>query len=124
MRRFCFRWTFRLLVLSSCLVGATPARAVESPDAAELARGLRLTPAQLEQAAGTSLDELDTKIDRLAAGAGTRGDYSGGNVLSLTAVGAHDRGSGLTCTGYGERAAPGAGNNTWNVYGRHRVDCP
>lgn len=103
---------------------APPALAGEAPTANEIASGLGLTPAELQAAAGSSLDEIDSRLDRLAPGSGTRGDYSGGNVLNLSSVGAHDRAGVPTCSGWGERAAPGAGNNTWNVYGRHRVDCP
>jgi hypothetical protein len=103
---------------------APPAPANESMSAAEIATGLGMTAAEFEAAAGASLTEVDDRLRALDRSS-RFGDYSGGNLLNLTSVGAHDRaGGGLTCTGYGERGAPGAGNNTWNVYGRHRVDCP
>lgn len=110
----------------SCSRRSRRPRAADGPTVPEVAAGLGISVAQLERAAGTSLEELETRIGRVAEGAGTtsRGDYSGGNLLNLTRVGAHGT-PGLTCNGWGERAAPEDGNsNTWKVYGRHRVDCP
>ncbi|HEX8084625.1 MAG TPA: hypothetical protein VF529_10075 [Solirubrobacteraceae bacterium] len=105
---------------------AAPAAAQDAPTGQEMADRLGISTAALEQAAGVSLDELERKVQHLGEGAGSAAlaDYSGGNVLNLTSVGAHDSG-GLSCTGFGRRDAPEDGaNNRWWVHGRHKVDCP
>ncbi len=88
-RTACGRRVLLALIMLAAPYPAAPARAQGVPPATELAAGMGLTPAQLEEAAGLSLDELDSRLERF--GSGTRSDYSGGNVLSLTSVGACDQ---------------------------------